>query len=156
MEYNYFNGCQSLKEVNARYLALAKQHHPILGKDPITLFKVRLEYQVAFREPVCAYHQHPEDVQNDVRKYPDVIDKLLGWKLEVMLLGSWTWVQGDTYPHREELITMGFHYEPGKRAWYSRPASCRSANPTPLPFDKIKQLYAPDLAELFKVFKPSF
>ena len=138
---NHFEGCMSLRETKQRYLALARQFHPANGVDPITLFQIRLEYQQIARDPFYGFHQHPEDVKEDFLHYPDVVDKLLCWKLSVELIGTWTWVSGETYPHREQLTEMGFTYEPLKKAWYSRPSSCRSANPNPLPFDKIKSLH---------------
>jgi len=138
---NYFNGCLSLKEIKHRYLALSREHHPINGKDPITLFQVRMEYQQIPRDPFFGFHQHPEDVKDDFLHYPEVVDRLLGWRLNVALIGTWTWVSGETYPYRDKLTEMGFAYEPLKKSWYNRPNSCRSTNPNPLPFDKIKSLH---------------
>lgn len=138
---NYFNGCLSLKEIKHRYLALAKEHHPVTGKDPIWLFQVRLEYQMIPRDPAYGFHQHPEDVKDDFLRYPKVVDQLIGWRLDVELIGTWTWVRGESYPYKDKLLEMGFTYEPLKQAWYSRPNSCRSTNPNPLPFDKIKMLH---------------
>ena len=138
---NYFNGCLSLKEIKHRYLALAKVHHPITGKDPICLFQVRLEYQLLQRDPVYGFHQNPEDIKEDFIRYPKVVDQLIGWKLNVELIGTWTWVSGETYPYKDRLLEMGFVYEPLKKCWYNRPNSCRSTNANPLPFDKIKSLH---------------
>jgi hypothetical protein len=138
---NYFEGCLSLREVKHRYLALAREHHPALGNDPTTLFQVRLEYQQVPRDPSYGFYQHPEDVKDDFLHYPEVVDRLLGWRLNVELIGTWTWVSGESFPFRDRLIEMGFSYEPLKQAWYSRPVSYRSANPSPLPFDKIKSLH---------------
>ena len=138
---NHFEGCISLREVKHRYLALAREHHPVNGKDPITLFQVRMEYTQIPRDPGYGFFQQSQDILEDFQNYPKIVDKLLGWKLNVALIGTWTWVSGETYPYREKLTEMGFNYEPLKKAWYSRPTSCRSANPNPLPFDKIKSLH---------------
>ena len=91
---NYFNGCMSLREVRHRYLALAKENHPVNGKDPITLFQVRMEYQQIPRDPFFGFYQHSEDIKDDFLHYPEVIDRLLGWRLNVELIGTWTWVSG--------------------------------------------------------------
>jgi hypothetical protein len=137
----FFEGCLSLREVKQRYLALAREHHPVNGKDPVTLFQIRMEYQQVARDPLFGFHQHPEDIKEDFLHYPEIIDQLLRWRLSIELIGTWTWVSGDTYQFREQLMQMGFTYEPLKQAWYSRPSSCRSSNPTPLPFDRIKSLH---------------
>lgn len=145
---NQFAGCLSLKQAKARYLAIAREFHPVNGRDPIRLFMARMEYQQLARDPTFGFYQHADDIQEDFLQYPDIIDKLLSWRLEVELIGTWTWVQGNCYPYREQLVEMGFTYEPIKQAWYSRPASCRSANPKPLPFDKIKALHSKPLENL--------
>ena len=141
MENTYFAGCQSLNEAKVRFLALAKQHYPAKNGNPGVMFQIRLEYQQIRNDPSFAFHQHTEDVKVDFMQFPDVVDKILGWPLEIEIIGTWTWVSGYSYDYKDELLKMGFYYEPGKQSWYSRPTSYRSTNPKPLDFDRIRSLH---------------
>lgn len=40
----WFNGCNSLDEVRTLYKKLAKQHHPDLGGDTLTMQEINKEY----------------------------------------------------------------------------------------------------------------
>jgi len=139
--YDFFNGCLSLNEVKQRYLTYACRFHPVKGQDPIQLFMTRMEYHQIPRDPVYAFQQCSPDIQADYLNFPDVVDKLIGWQLEVEMIGSWLWVYGNTYRHREALNQMCFIYEKIKQAWYYRPASYRSFNSNPLSWEKIRALH---------------
>lgn len=41
--------------------------------------------------------------------------------LVVELCGSWLWVRGETYQHRDALKSAGFRWSRDKQAWYRRP-----------------------------------
>jgi len=145
---NYFVGCLSLNEAKHRYLAFARKHHPAFGGNPGDLLMVILEFRMIPRDPSFGFNQFPEDVKEDFRHFPELLDRLFKWKLEVELIGTWTWVSGNTYPYREQLTELGFIYEATKMVWYNRPASCRSANPKPLPFDRIRALHHQNFANM--------
>lgn len=145
---NIFIGCLSLNEAKHRYWAYAKKHHPAFGGNPGELLMVILEYRMIPRDPSFGFNQHPDDVKEDFRHFPELLDKLFKWRLDVELIGTWTWVTGETYSYRDQLTALGFVYEGNKRAWYSRPSNCRSTNPKPLPFDKIRALHHQNIANL--------
>ena len=152
---DYFEGCLSLNEAKQRYLAIANEYHPAKGQDPIQLFMARLEFQQLARDPVYAFNQSSQDVQADFLNFPDVVDKLIGWRLTVEMIGSWLWVTGNTYPQREALKKMNFIYEEFKRAWYYRPASYWSSNSKPLPMEKIRALYGRNPSQSLILLKNS-
>ena len=151
----YFENCMSLNELKQRYLKIALEYHPAKGQDPIQLFMARMQYQQLNRDPVYCFNEQSQDVQDDFLNFPDVVDKLIGWRLTVEMIGSWLWVTGNTYPRRESLKEMGFTYEEFKRAWYHRPASYWSSNSKPLPMEKIRALYGRNPSQSIVLLKNS-
>lgn len=123
MEKNFFDGCQCLWEAKARYVKIANEYHPVTGKDPITLFLCRLQYVMFSRDPNLGFNRLQVDVQDEFLRYPDIVDKLIGWGLKVELFGTWTWISGDVLPYIDKLEVMGFLYEDSLKSWYLRPPS---------------------------------
>lgn len=131
METNFYQGCQCLLVAKQRYLAFARMHHPITGADPIRLFLNRMEYQQVARDPFFGFNDQPKGVQEDFPRFPDIVDKLLGWKLTVDLIGTYTWISGENAQHSEWLREKGFIYEASLKSWYSRPSTNRDPDPEP-------------------------
>ena len=38
--------------------------------------------------------------------------------IHIEICGSWIWVTGNTYPHRDTLKNAGYMYSKSKKAWY--------------------------------------
>jgi hypothetical protein len=56
-------------------------------------------------------------------------------------LGTWVWVFGDTYPHREDLKRAGFRYQHNKNMWYLKPAGSAPYHKTHTPMAAIRAKY---------------
>ncbi len=141
METKFFEGCSCLWEAKYRYLAVAKMVHPVNGKDPLKLFSCRLEYILLTTIPFFRFYQLPPSVQEDFTRFPDIIDKLIGWNLEVDMLGSWTWVKGENSEYRIELIKMGFIFEESINSWYLQAALACLVNRNPLSNDDLQTIH---------------
>jgi len=141
MEKQFFDGCFDLADLKHRYLAMAKEYHPVTGKDPITLFMCRLQYYQMSREPLMKLSSQSDGFQLDILEFPYKIDKLIGWGLKVEMIGTWCWVNGNTLPHEDELSEMGLIYEPSLKSWYNRPVSFWLINLDPHPDEPIQEAH---------------
>ncbi len=152
MEKHFFEGCFDLHDLKHRYLAMAKEYHPVTGRDSITLFLCRLQYFSKSQEPLMKFSIQSDGFQLDFLEYPDKIDKLIGWGLKVELLGTWTWVNGNTQPFGERLTEMGFVYENSMKACYSRPMSFWITNLEPELDEPIQESHLLKAIELLFKF----
>lgn len=148
MEKNVYEGCFDLADLKRRYLAMAKEYHPVTGKDPISLFMCRLQYFAKSQEPLMKFSIQSDGFQLDFLEFPDKIDKLIGWGLKVEMIGTWCWVNGNTCSHEDELTEMGFIYEESLKSWYNRPVSFWIMNLEPDLREPISELHLLKTVEL--------
>ncbi|MBQ9001528.1 MAG: J domain-containing protein [Eggerthellaceae bacterium] len=131
----YFDHCASLDELKAAYKKLALKHHPDMDGNVRTMQEVNAEYDKIFavlKELHNLDAENPESKARATTEAPEefraVVDALLKLEgIEVELCGSWLWIGGNTYPHREALKAAGCLWSRTKKRWYWRHAEddCR-------------------------------
>ena len=60
--------------------------------------------------------------------------------LEVVIVGKWVWVSGNTAPHAYQLRALGLRYASEKQKWYWRPAGY-AHHGRPRPYQNIVSRY---------------
>lgn len=127
--YNFFKGCTTLDEVKQLYKTLAKQHHPDLnGGDTAKMQALNNDYEIAVkltanqqREAGKMSNEEFEQTIADTEAYKNAINAIISVEgLIIEVVGSWVWVTGNTYPHRDALKSGGFLFASKKKAWYFR------------------------------------
>jgi hypothetical protein len=68
----------------------------------------------------------------------DALNLIISLGLEIELCGTWLWVQGDTFTHREVLKENNFFWAPKKKMWYFRPADYKSKGRGKFTIDQIR------------------
>lgn len=121
---NYFNDCQTIDEVKARYKDLAKQHHPDKGGNTATMQAINAAYSIAIIQ-IARGEKRTESEINDILKdnelYRAAIDAIINLPgLNIELVGSWIWVTGNTKIYKTELKNASFFWASKKLAWYFR------------------------------------
>lgn len=108
---NYFANLRTPEEIKKRYFELAKQHHPDHGGDVATMQEINRQFADALQRAASG-RAEGEEQQHARRECPAdfvaIIDKLIrldGLTLEIV--GSWLWISGATYAHREEVKSPG-------------------------------------------------
>lgn len=137
MKTCYFVGCADLQALKARYRELAKAHHPDLHPEEgdEVMKAINAEYDELVRRlshvaPDGRTEATAEQAQNAAdmaTAYRDAVYKIIYFDgIEIELCGSWLWVSGDTYKHRDALKAAGYRWASTKKAWYWRPeeAAC--------------------------------
>ena len=126
----YFDDCRNINELRAAYKRLALRNHPDMGGDTKTMQAINAEYDRAFEVLKRAQNAEADIPGSEVRKttetpekFRHVVECLLHMDgVEVELCGSWLWISGNTYQHRDELKACGCMFSRSKRRWYWRHA----------------------------------
>ncbi|WP_336885377.1 DnaJ domain-containing protein [Bacillus glycinifermentans] len=96
----FFQEVTDLKELKKQYRKLAMEFHPDRGGNEEDFILLKEEYDVL-------YNQLSKDSRSK-DSYPEVIDSLMKYNVDIEIIGSWVWVTGQTYQIRKELKELGF------------------------------------------------
>ena len=118
----YFININSLDELKAAYRALALQHHPDRGGSVEIMQEINAEHDRIF-ESLKRQHNAAADDEHKTtetaEEFRQIIIKLISLPgLQVELCGSWLWIGGDTFTHKEELKALGCRWSKNKQKWY--------------------------------------
>ncbi len=142
MKLEYFEPCQNIDELKSMFRNLCKLHHPDRGGDVKTMQAVNAEYaficQNLNRFFVC---ENEEQTAKDLTIFASIIEKVEMLPVDIEVIGSWLWISGNTYPHRQILKDAGLMFAPKKKVWYYRPEEFKSSNFQPLEMDEIRHKY---------------
>ena len=131
----YFAGCADLQTLKARYRELAKAHHPDLhpeeGDEVMKAINAEYDAMVS-RLSHVAPDGRTEATAEQAQNVADMANREAVYKIihldgiEIELCGSWLWVSGDTYKHRDALKAAVYRWASTKKSWYWRPeeAAC--------------------------------
>lgn len=148
----WFKECQTLEEVKACYKKLAKQYHPDLGGDTMTMQEINKEYAFATAKAVKGANLSDEEAENEIlssEAYRAAIEQIIHLEgVVVELVGYWLWVTGNTYPVRQQLKKAGFLFAPKKLAWYFRTAEYMVSKGSGKSLEEIKSKYGSEVLNI--------
>lgn len=134
---NWFEGCTTLDAAKARYKELAKAYHPDINPDAgdEAMQQINAQYddvvkrlsRVSSDGRTQATEQEARDAQDVAEAFRAAVYAIIHlYGLNIELCGSWLWVSGETYRHREALKSAGYRWASKKQMWYWRPeeAAC--------------------------------
>lgn len=120
-----------MEDIKKMYLGMAKKNHPDMGGRLEDMQAINSEFDflklhnfnVKRSAEGNVYTDEREDradsVTEDFAHIVEVLINLDGIMIEVV--GSWMWVTGDTYPHKDAIKGVGGRWQGKKRAWYFAP-----------------------------------
>lgn len=122
----YFNNCKTLEDLKKEYKRLMIKYHPDLNKDAnatnITQ-QINNEYDQMFEVLKNAYNNKTENKNKQTYETPghfkniiNILIKCEGLKIEI--IGSWLWLGGDTYKHKDIIKSLNFKWSKSKKLWY--------------------------------------
>jgi hypothetical protein len=141
---NEFDGCGNANDLLKRYKQLAMLHHPEKGGSVDVMKKIYQDYLLMLKSEELALSRLPEDQQKDLKNFPRLIKELLILDLDLEMCGSWLWISGNTFDHRDKLKELGLRYSPNKKMWYFRPSGETSNNSSPVDMEWIRSKYGSD------------
>ena len=147
--FKWFKNIKSVEQLKKEYKKLAVKHHPDLGGKTSDMQEINNEYDRLFAElknvhetaEGKTYTSKTENTEK-ANEFKDIIEKLIhlaGVKIEI--IGSWIWLTGNTYQHREEIKKLDFKWSKSKKAWYFHKSEYRKHNARSFTLDEIRSLY---------------
>lgn len=123
----YFRNCRTIEDVKRTYRDLAKKLHPDCGGNAEEFKKMSAEYQIAFNRYKNIHESKKEEQRENYTKettetpeaFAEIINSIIGLAgLKIEIIGSWVWVSGNTFIHKDALKAAGFVWSKSKKAWY--------------------------------------
>ena len=149
----FFKGCKTVAEVKSEYRRLAMLHHPDRGGDTRTMQDLVNAYHVALKrrdgetsrgtdDREHTYHYNERNETAATR----IIDELLKLKMagvEILLIGTWVWVEGETKQYRKLLgkAGLGLKWHSKRLMWYWSPGKYRKKRYSNMPTEDLKAYY---------------
>ena len=127
---NYFINLDTAADIKVHYRKLCMVHHPDRGGDTATMQAINAQYHWALSRCDGQPFKGTDDKQHTYRYYRDIeqaaMDKIseivsVGMVgIEIMLIGSWIWITGDTRRYVKQLGKHGLkmYWHPKRLAWY--------------------------------------
>lgn len=132
----WFKDCTNIEEVKELYKKLCRKHHPdVSGYDSTaTMQEINAEFTEAFNALKNKHRTESKEQDNSTadeapEEFINIINTLINCEgLEIMLVGCWIWLEGNTYPYKDIIKSLGFKWASRKKAWYFRREedACRS------------------------------
>ena len=125
---NYFKDCQTVAEIKTLYRTLARKYHPDLGGDVATMQIINSQYDNALKnchgqktvgddQKEYTYNYNPE-VEGKLKEAINALLSLDMQGVEIWLIGTWIWVEGETKPYKEQLKSLGCRWHSKRGCWY--------------------------------------
>ncbi|KIA92265.1 hypothetical protein OC25_17685 [Pedobacter kyungheensis] len=145
----WFGECSTLDEVKALYKKLAKQYHPDLGGDTLTMQEVNKEYAFASAKVIKGKNLNEQETENEIRfsaEYREAIEKIIHLQgITIELVGYWIWVTGNTIAVKNELKNAGFFFASKKLAWYFRTGEYKCSKGSKKSLEEIRDRYGSEV-----------
>ena len=149
MKTTYFSNCKTIEEAKRLYHKLAVANHPDLGGKLETMQAINNEYDI-IAERLKNIHESASGEQYTTEQnstetpaeFRDIINSLINCNgLNIELVGRWIWVNGNTYPYKDIIKSLGFKWASNKKSWYWHTVEDSTCNRKSMSLDKIKEKY---------------
>lgn len=134
--YKYLNkDYKTVEELKKHYRELSKKYHPDINNEGLeTMQKINLEFEKLFNII--------NTTEEKAVEFMDIINNIINLDITIEIVGSWIWVSGKTYEHKEILKENGFKWASKKKQWYYNPIKgYKKRSKKSLSYEKIKSIY---------------
>ena len=134
MKSKYFANVTTHDDLKSAYRTLCKAYHPDLHPDDPTatarMQAINAEYEALFNILKARNNAAASANESGARwttetpaEFIAILQQLIPLDgLNIELCGSWLWISGNTYPHRDALKSAGCRWSSSKKMWYWRHA----------------------------------
>ena len=145
----YFKNCKSIEDVKEVYRKLAKKLHPDCGGNAEEFKKMSAEYTTAYnrfknvhRSQAADQTEKTEYREYTAEEFADIINKVIHLDgVEIEIVGTWVWLSGNTYPHRETIKAAGFFFSSKHKKWYYNGSTKKSRKHSKLSYEEVKNIH---------------
>lgn len=155
----YFTDCKTIEEVKAAYRKYAKQLHPDCGGSAEEFRKMMDEYEKAFDRYKNVHKAadgttYEKNTTETAAEFAEIINTIIHMDgIIIEIIGSWVWLEGNTYPYREQIKEAGFFFSKNKRAWYYNGDTERSRKKGRYSMKQIKEKFGCETVETVQQVK---
>lgn len=138
---------RTLEELKRQYRTLAMQHHPDCGGNTADMQSINSEYDILFNElkdihTTADGNTYKASTSETPDQFKNIIEKLITLEgVIIEVVGSWLWLTGNTYIHRERIKAIGFRWANSKKAWYYHTDEYRKTSKKTFTLEQIRELY---------------
>ena len=148
MKKVYFVNVENTEDLRKKYLKLAKVNHPDNGGD-VEIFKAiqaEYEYLIKILPTGKAAKAKTKDSKQQEMKFDAAIRKVIDGiihmeGINIEIVGLWIWIDGNTYPWKEDLKKLGFQWSRTRKKWHYSPYEGGYHKGRKRSFDSIRDIY---------------
>lgn len=145
----YFKNCKTIEDVKETYRKLAKKLHPDCGGNAEEFKKMSAEYTTAYnrfknihRDQKTDQTEKTEYREYTAEEFADIINKVIHLDgVEIEIVGTWIWLGGNTYAHRETIKAAGFFFSSKHKKWYFNGSTKKSKKHSKLSYEEVKDIH---------------
>ena len=131
------NSVQGLKNI---YRLLCRKHHPDRGGNTETMQQINWAYEYILKNMDKQDNSEKARINNLSEEGQKIFEQLLTFEgLEILIVGSWLWVKGDTKTYKDTLKELGLYWHVKKQMWAY--AGSKTTSRGNIDFDKIIDVY---------------
>ena len=148
----HFAACTTLDEIRSTFRKLALLWHPDRRGDDTTaqMQAINAAYQAALKSiDGATFKRHDNDKEYTYRynaeqegEVAEKFEAACGLNLpdiEILLIGTWVWITGNTKPHKDAIKGIGFRFHSKRTAWVWHPKTAHKSRFNPrLSLDDLK------------------
>ena len=146
----YFKNCNNIEDVKETYRKLAKKLHPDCGGNAEEFKKMSAEYTTAYNRFKNVHRDQAADqtekteyrTEYSAEEFANIINKVIHLDgVEIEIVGTWVWLSGNTYPHRETIKAAGFFFSSKHKKWYFNGSTKKSRKHSKLSYEEVKNIH---------------
>jgi len=145
----YFNNVHTAEEAKELYRKLVKRLHPDCGGNAEEFVAMQNEFEAVWKLLKDVHTSKEgktftseEKTNESAKDFMDIINKMVTWSdVTIEIIGSWIWVSGNTYGHREALKNLKFRYSSRKHAWYFHAEPFRKQSKKVFNMEQLREFY---------------
>lgn len=133
-------------------------NHPDNGGDVVTCQEITAEYKKLF--DMFKAGQTPEEEKKNTFDYKadealrNVINNIVSFDgVNIEVVGSWIWVDGNTFPYKEELKKLGFKWSKNRKKWHFSTEPSGKWYKKKMSFEDIQKKYGSEKVKTSNVSK---
>lgn len=139
----YFKNITDATELKKEYKRLALELHPDMGGQTANFQAMQNQYETALKL-ILSGKMTSEELENELKideAMREALNKIINLNIIIEIVGSWLWLTGNTYSHKEAIKEAGFKFAGKKKAWYWNDGSFKKFTKKSYSLDQIKDKY---------------
>ena len=148
----YFKNVGTIEELRRQYKELLKCYHPDNGGNEEIMKAINVEYEQLFKtlknrhesKASSTGSKQKESFYNfeEDEKLREILNKVINFEgITITIVGSWIWIDDNTYPYRKKLSAIGFIWSKPRKKWHWHDGKYIHKGNNKTMFDELQRKY---------------